>query len=128
VLGGLRRLGKQAESADSVRLSVLWGALSLAGLAPSLDACAVCGKAWPFELGTLSPFFGGGLCANCAPGRGGVAIDAVAWQALHRAGQGLLQPVHSPKAEEALLAWLSHHLGRSLRTAHLAERLNGESG
>jgi DNA repair protein RecO (recombination protein O) len=128
VLGGLRRLGMRAETPEAVRLSVLWGALTLAGLAPTLDACALCGKAWPFEPGTLSPFSGGGLCAGCAPGRGGVQLDAVAWQALRRAAQGLPQPVHSAKAEAALLAWLSHHLGRALRTAHLAERLQGELG
>jgi DNA repair protein RecO (recombination protein O) len=127
VLGGLRRLGKGAESAAAVRLSVLWGALSLAGLAPSLEACAVCGRSWPLEAGALAPSAGGALCANCAPGRGGGLLDQGAWEALLQASQGQPQAAASPRAEEALLGWLAYQLGRPLRTADLTARLNGDS-
>jgi DNA repair protein RecO (recombination protein O) len=127
VLGGLRRLGKGHELASAVRLSVLWSALALAGFAPSLEACTVCGKAWPFQPGSLAPLTGGGLCATCGPGRGGARMDAAAWTALLQAAQGLPQTLPSPLAETALLDWLSHQLGRPLRTAHLAARLNGEA-
>jgi DNA repair protein RecO (recombination protein O) len=126
VLGGLRRLGKGVESAASVRLSVLWGALGLAGLAPSLDACVACGRTWPLEAGALAPMAAGALCATCAPGCGGVALDSGAWQALWQASQGLPQAAPAPQAEQALLAWLAFHLGRPLRTADLTARLNGD--
>ncbi len=100
VLGGLLRLGKGTESAPAVGLSVLWGALALAGLAPDLDR-------------------GRGL--------GLMNLDAQDREALFCASQG--QPVLQPRAraERALLDQLAMHLGRPLRTAGLAEQLNGEA-
>lgn len=100
VLGGLRRLGKGAEDPAGVRLSVLWGALSLAGLSPDLES-------------------GHGLGAR--------DLDALDREALLNAagGRPILQA--RPRAERALLDQVALHLGRALRTAGLADQLNGEA-
>lgn len=100
VLGGLRRLGKGSESAPAVRLSVLWGALALAGLAPDLET----GRA----IGSLN-------------------LDPLDREALLRASEGHPIPTARPRAERALLDQLALHLGRPLRTAGLADQLTGET-
>ena len=99
VLGGLRRLGQGHEPAPAVRLSVLWGALALSGLAPDLEQ-------------------GRGL--------GAMNLDAKDREALHCACKGLPLSDIRPRAERALLDQLAMHLGRPLRTAGLADQLNGE--
>jgi DNA repair protein RecO len=99
VLGGLRRLGVGSEGAGAVRLSVLWGALSLSGLAPDLDS-------------------GRGL--------GSMDLDGQDREALLCAAQGLPIRQARARAERALIDQLSMHLGRPLRTADLAARLNGD--
>jgi DNA repair protein RecO (recombination protein O) len=100
VLGGLRRLGKGAEAAAAVRLSVLWGALGLAGLAPDLDSSA---------------------------GWAGLKLDQKDLKALQEAagGRPILDP--RPRAERVLQELLALHLGRPLRTAGLADQLNGDA-
>jgi recombinational DNA repair protein (RecF pathway) len=113
------------EKAEAIRLSVLWGALGLSGLAPGLDGCSQCSKSAPFGPGVLSPYTGGALCADCARGKGGTALDAGSWEVLRRAAAGQPQALVPPRAEEALLDWLAFHLGHPLRTAYLTERLKG---
>ncbi len=100
VLGGMRRLGKGVEEAHAVRLSVLWGALALSGLAPDLER----GK----RLGSMQ-------------------LDDLDHAALLAACDGRPFAQERPRAERALLDQLAMHLGRPLRTAGLADQLNGEA-
>lgn len=100
VLGGLRRLGKGVENPAGIRLSVLWGALALAGFAPDLES----GK-----------------------GLGALHLDALDEAALFHAANGRPILQARPRAEKALLDQVALHLGRALRTAGLADQLNGEA-
>jgi DNA repair protein RecO (recombination protein O) len=101
-------------------------ALSLAGLRPRLDACAVCSG----DLG-LEPRFdaahGGGVCQRCqarAPGAARVApalLEALAGlQAGHRTPLGA--PMRA-QARGLLNAFISYHLGRALRGVDFLQQL-----
>jgi DNA repair protein RecO (recombination protein O) len=123
VLGGLRRLGRSAEPATDVRLSVLWGSLELAGWAPDLGACVGCAAPSPWPDFSLDPARGGLLCPKClaqgAPVQGAAVLEQ--WKAL--AGG---RPLGSPslaETESALLRWIEYHTGRALRSASLTSGL-----
>ena len=65
LVGGLRALAAQQQPPRSILDSYLLRAISLAGWAPSLDVCAVCGVPGPHERFAAAQ--GGMVCANCAP-------------------------------------------------------------
>jgi DNA repair protein RecO (recombination protein O) len=116
LLGGLRRVGKGAEPLAAVRLSVLWGALSLEGWAPALDACARCQAPAPWPELALDPQAGGCLCPACLGPLNGPPLPGEAllqWQAA-AAGRPLNGVL--PSAEQALLAWIEHQIGHPLRS------------
>jgi DNA repair protein RecO (recombination protein O) len=118
LLGGLRRLGRGSESAASVRISVLWGSLELAGWAPDLDACAGCGSKGPWKGLSLDPARGL-LCPSCRPaGTMSFAGDFLAlWRS---AAQGQPMADAPAEAEQALLRWAEFHAGRAFPSAALA--------
>lgn len=102
------------------------GALHAAGLAPRLDACARCGG--PLDPSAravrFDPGQGGALCTACsaAAGPGATVLSRVAIDALGRLQAGGLaaaaaEPLPAPagrELREALGAFLTHHLGRTL--------------
>jgi DNA repair protein RecO (recombination protein O) len=96
ILSGLRRLGVKKESPAAIRVSVLWQALALSGVAPALD--------------------------RLAPGK----LRPQAREALLLASQGLPLQGPLSEAETALYDWLSAHLGRTLRTQGLVSTFIGE--
>jgi len=114
VLGTLQRLGRGAEGAPAIRLSLLWGALGLEGWAPDPEHCARCGK--ESALAALSMAAGGGLCDACWRSQDGPRYGrevGLAWQA---AAQGRPLASVPAGAEDALLRWISDHTGRELRS------------
>jgi|GEM_PF-3997064 len=121
VLGTLRRLGLGAEDRGAVRLSLLWGSLSLEGWAPDPGHCARCGQ--PKVPVALSMAAGGGLCKDCWRPQDGPSYGAEAGLAWQQAAQGRPIPTAPAGAEEALLRWISDHTGRELRSP--AMRLEG---
>ncbi|HTB33418.1 MAG TPA: DNA repair protein RecO [bacterium] len=114
ILGTLRRLGRGAEQAAAVRLSLLWGALALEGWAPDPEHCARCGKAEP--LAALSMAAGGGLCAGCWRSQDGPRYGAEVGRAWQLAAQGRPVELVPGGAEDALLRWIADHTGRELRS------------
>ncbi len=102
------------------------GALRAAGLAPRLDACARCGA--PLDPGAralrFDPGQGGALCEACsaAAGPGAPLLSRAAVDAMARLQDGGLsaaaaEPLPAPagrELREALGAFLTHHLGRTL--------------
>jgi len=101
-------------------------ALSLAGLRPRFDTCAVCGG----ELG-LEPRFdaahGGGVCKGCqarAPAAARVAPELL--QALATLQTGQRTPLGASMRAQArglLNAFISHHLGRALKGVEFLQQL-----
>jgi DNA repair protein RecO (recombination protein O) len=65
LLGALRSLSRGEHPTSLTVDSYLLRALSIAGWAPSFDACARCGQ--PGALTHFSVQLGGTLCADCAP-------------------------------------------------------------
>jgi DNA repair protein RecO (recombination protein O) len=101
-------------------------ALSLAGLRPRFDGCAVCGG----SLG-LEPRFdaaqGGGVCQKCQ-GRvpGAPRVDVELLQALAALQAGQRTPLSASLRAQArglLNAFISHHLGRALRGVDFLRQL-----
>jgi len=101
-------------------------ALSLAGLRPRFDACSVCGG----PLGAEPRFdaaHGGGVCGGCqsrAAGAVRVAPELLAALAALQAGQRtpLAAPVRA-QARALLNAFISHQLGRELRSVDFLQQL-----
>jgi DNA repair protein RecO (recombination protein O) len=102
------------------------GALGAAGLAPRLDACARCGGELDPSARAVrfDPDQGGLLCSACSAvaAPGALLLSRAAVDALARLqGGGLaaalaesLPPPAGRELREALGAFLSHHLGRTL--------------
>jgi DNA repair protein RecO (recombination protein O) len=104
-------------------------ALRAAGLMPSLDGCARCGRPSGDAPTRFDPAQGGVLCAEClpfaAPGSPEVSVDALA--ALRRLQRG--EPAGAPastaaQARTILGTYLEHQLGKRL----LARRFLDEVG
>ncbi|HTE51725.1 MAG TPA: DNA repair protein RecO [Kofleriaceae bacterium] len=109
------------------------------GLAPTLDACAACGRNGPGALdrgALLDPARGGAICALCAPAsRGGVRpLSSGArsvLQAAQRAGLArdlslvtIEQGEDAVEARDAMLSLIHHHVGRPLRTLEFLGKLS----
>jgi len=76
LVGGLRALGEGTvdgpRPASMILDSYILRAVSLAGYAPQLDSCAICGAPGPH--GYFHPASGGMVCARCRP-PGSVAVS-----------------------------------------------------
>ncbi len=101
-------------------------ALSLAGLQPRFDACSVCAGA----LGSEPRFdaaHGGGVCAGCqgrAAGAARVPAELLVALAALQAGQRTpLPPPLRARARLLLNAFISHHLGRELRSVDFLQQV-----
>jgi DNA repair protein RecO (recombination protein O) len=136
-----RSLARRGPRLDVLRAFEL-GLLDLVGLSPAIDACAGCGKSDAFALdrgALLDAARGGAICPSCAAGSRGAGVRPlgagarsilVAAQRAAR-GPGGLAAVDlglgrgddADEARDAMLALLTHHVGRSLKTVEFIGKL-----
>lgn len=128
----------EAGAATSARLRALeLGALSAAGLAPELGACARCGAVVPPGRAAFDPDAGGLVCSRCTPGAHLLALSLAARAALWQLRGGGLPAADAPvsadgsgrpadprafedactQAQRPLALFLQHHVGHGLRSA-----------
>jgi DNA repair protein RecO (recombination protein O) len=104
-------------------------ALSIAGLRPRFDACAICGGAPVGEL-VFDPDHGGVVCEACrARTRGGRRISAELCEGLARIqlGERLpLSPELRERARELLNLFISHQLGKSLKSVDFMRQIGAD--
>jgi DNA repair protein RecO (recombination protein O) len=125
LVGGLRVLASGERNPSQVLDSYLLRSLSVAGYAPSFDACARCGLMGPHRW--FNPSLGGVLCATCrVPGSASPAPETLAvlgallagdWPAVEAADQR-----HLREASGLVAAYLAWHLERGLRSLEYVER------
>lgn len=129
LVGGLRALISGDRAPGSVLDSYLLRSLSVAGYAPSFDACARCG-ALP-KAGAphrwFSPAQGGSLCALCrVPGAASPAPETMVLLGALLAGDwpavAAADPRAAREASGLVAAYLSWHLERGLRSLEYVER------
>jgi DNA repair protein RecO (recombination protein O) len=130
LVGGLRALGEEAHSPRLVLDAYLLRSLSVAGYAPALDECAVCGTGDLSAGSGGSRVFGlaaGGLtCRSCRPA--GAATPSVHTIALMRAllrgdwaqADGS-QRRHQVECSGLVAAYLQWHLEHSIRSLRHVE-------
>jgi DNA repair protein RecO (recombination protein O) len=123
LVGGLRAMCETGRSPSAVLDSFLLRSLSVAGYAPSFDACARCGLEGPHR--SFSPAAGGMLCSGCrVPGTASPAPETVVLLGALLAGDwpavDAAEPRHRREASGLVAAYLQWHLERGLRSlAHL---------
>ncbi len=123
LVGALRAMCDTGRSPSQVLDSFLLRSLSVAGYAPSFDACARCGLEGPHRA--FSPAGGGMLCATCrVPGTSSPALETVVLLAALLAGDWETvessEPRHRKEATGLVSAYLSWHVERGLKSmAHL---------
>jgi len=126
LVGGLRALSRGEHDSRAVLDSYLLRAMALSGWAPSLEACARCGRPGPHE-GFIAPL-GGSVCVDCAPAGSariapetGVRLRALMageWDVVD-AGSGHA----SASASGLIAAYAQWHLERGIRSlGHLGAR------
>ncbi len=126
LVGALRALGSGDERPSAQILdSYLLRALAVAGYAPSLDECALCGTRERLEY--FSPSIGGMACVSCRPvGSARVDISTVAhldallsgdWD-----GVATSSPVVQRTASGLVSAFAAWHIERGLRSLAHVER------
>ena len=119
LVGALRAICDTGRPPGSVLDSFLLRSLSVAGYAPSFDACARCGLAGPHRA--FSPSAGGMLCATCrVPGTASPAVETVEVLGALLAGDWVLvegsDPRHRREATSLVAAYLQWHLERGLKS------------
>lgn len=123
VVGALRAICETGRPPAQVLDAFLLRSLSVAGYAPSFDACARCGVEGPHVA--FNPSAGGMLCAGCrTPGSARPATETVAvlaallsgdWDVVTRADDR-----HLREASTLVAAYLAWHLERGLKSlSHL---------
>lgn len=124
-LGGLKALAARERAATLVLDAYLLRAMAIAGWAPALDACAVCGT--PGQHRAFSVPAGGCVCGDCRPP--GAAHPAPAALALMAAlaggdwgGADASEPAVRKQASGLVAAHLQWHLERGLRSLPLVDR------
>lgn len=142
-----RSLAGRGARVDVLRAFEL-GLLDLVGLSPSLEACAGCGRTDSFALdrgAVLDAARGGAVCSACAAasrgagvrplGAGARAVLTAAQRAARGAGGlpevdlgGALRGDDAEEARDAMLALLTHHVGRSLKTVEFIGKLGRGPG
>ncbi len=142
LVGGLRALGERVHDPRLVLDAYLLRTLAVAGYAPALDECAVCGsddpggrppasEAAPGESGGSRSFSvpaGGLTCRSCRPP--GAASPAVATIALMRALLGgdwaradASQARHQVECSGLVAAYVQWHLEHSIRSLRHVEHV-----
>jgi DNA repair protein RecO (recombination protein O) len=127
VVDGLAVLGRSGPEEIAPALAALeLGVLSDLGFAPSLDRCAVCGRAPSARGRALSPALGGVLCSECRP-RDPKAHALPAAVAAALANLTRTSPAHAARIRRPspalrairafLTAFVEYRLERPLRTA-----------
>lgn len=130
LVGGLRALAAQQQQARSILDSYLLRAMSLAGWAPSLDACARCGTAGPHQR--FAAQLGGMTCANCTvPGSPRVDPDTISlldalirgdWPRVDAAPDA----AHN-RASGLVAAFAQWHLERGIRSLTHVDRMRRDN-
>lgn len=123
-----RGTGDGPRPATMILDSYLLRALSTAGYAPSLDACAICGEPGPHDF--FNPSSGGVVCSRCRPPASAmpgpevlsllVAYLTGRWEDTREAS------VRAQRTASGLTAaFVNWHLEHSLRSLPLVERDDG---
>jgi DNA repair protein RecO (recombination protein O) len=129
-LGAVRALALGEHAASLVLDSYLLRAMGLAGWAPALTECAVCGT--PGTHPAFSVPAGGCVCPDCRPAGaarpGPPTLDLMAalakgdWRVADAAGSGACR-----EASGLVAAHLQWHLERGLRSLPLVDRSTGDT-
>ncbi|HEX6487116.1 MAG TPA: DNA repair protein RecO [Nocardioidaceae bacterium] len=125
LVGALRTMASGERSPSAVLDSFLLRSLSVAGYAPSFEACARCGLEGPHRA--FSPAAGGMLCAGCrVPGTASPASETVLLLGALLAGDWAVveasEPRHRKEATGLVSAYLAWHLERGLKSLSHLER------
>jgi DNA repair protein RecO (recombination protein O) len=125
LVGALRTLAAGERPPSAVLDSFLLRSLSVAGYAPSFDACARCGQEGPHRA--FNPAAGGMLCGGCrALGSASPAPETVTLLAALLAGDWAVvevaEPRHRKEATGLVAAYLAWHLERGLKSWSHVER------
>jgi len=125
LVGGLRTMASGERSPSAVLDSFLLRSLSVAGWAPSFDACARCGLEGPHR--SFSPAAGGMLCGTCrVPGNASPAAETVVLLGALLSGDWAVveasEPRHRKEATGLVSAYLAWHLERGLKSMSHVER------
>jgi DNA repair protein RecO (recombination protein O) len=125
LVGGLRTMASGERSPSAVLDSFLLRSLSVAGYAPSFEACARCGAEGPHRA--FSPAAGGMLCASCrVPGSASPAPETVLLLGALLAGDWAVveasEQRHRKEATGLVSAYLAWHLERGLKSLSHVER------
>jgi DNA repair protein RecO (recombination protein O) len=130
LVGGLRALGDEAHGPRLVLDAFLLRSLAVAGYAPALDECAVCGTPDTADRGTGSRVFGiaaGGLtCRTCRPPGAATpsALTVDLMSALLRgdwARADTSQPRHQTECSGLVAAYVQWHMEHSIRSLRHVE-------
>ena len=123
LVGGLRAMAAGEHRHGDVLASYLLRSLSVAGYAPSFNACTRCGLAGTHTA--FHPGAGGVLCPDCrVPGSARPAEATVRLLGALLAGDWAVvdeaEAVHRKEARSLVTAYLNWHLERDLRSLRLA--------
>jgi DNA repair protein RecO (recombination protein O) len=123
LVGALRAMCDTGRPPHQVLDSFLLRSLSVAGYAPTFEACARCGLMGPHR--SFSPAAGGMLCSTCrVPGAMNPSPETVVLLGALLAGDWALvessEPRHRKEATGMVAAYLQWHLERGLKSlAHV---------
>lgn len=123
LVGALRAVCDTGRPPGWVLDSFLLRSLSVAGYAPTFEACARCGSQGPHRA--FSPAAGGMLCSTCrVPGTASPAVETVQVLGALLAGDWAVveasEPWHRKEATSLVTAYLQWHLERGLKSlAHV---------
>jgi DNA repair protein RecO (recombination protein O) len=125
LVGALRTMSGGERNASAVLDSFLLRSMSVAGYAPSFEACARCGLEGPHR--SFNPAAGGMLCGSCrVPGSASPAVETVALLGALLAGDWAVveasEPRHRKEANGLIAAYLAWHLERGLKSLSHLER------
>ena len=129
LVGGLRSLGEAQHDPRLVLDAYLLRSLAVAGYAPALDECAVCGTPAPRAQGGLRAFglaSGGLTCQSCrVPGSATPAADTVALMSALLRGDwdraDASEHRHQLECSGLTAAYLQWHLEHSIRSLRHVE-------
>ncbi len=119
LVGALRAICVVGRPPGAVLDSFLLRSLSVAGYAPTFEACARCGTEGPHRA--FSPSAGGMLCSSCrVPGTASPAVETVEVLGALLAGDWAVveasDPRHRREATTLVSAYLQWHLERGLKS------------